>query len=142
MLPSKDYNEALKVIDALSRDPKILQQKNEILKRDKFGRSSERISPDQLALFLEGSRLPVHNEDGERANRHLALGRRHWLVFGSARGGDVVCRLDSLVISCKQAGVDPGAYLEDVINKVPSTKPSQMGSLAPWAWKVNTPRLA
>ncbi len=56
------------------------------------------------------------------------------LVFGSQRGGEVACRLYSLMLSCKQAGVDPEAYLEDLLMKVATTAASQIASLTPWAW--------
>jgi transposase len=40
-------------VDALERENKILREENAILKRGRFGRSSERLSPDQLNLFAE-----------------------------------------------------------------------------------------
>ncbi len=38
------------------------------------------------------------------------------------------------MLSCKQAGVDPEAYLEDLLMKVATTAASQIASLTPWAW--------
>jgi len=87
-----------------------------------------------LSTFLADPRIPIHNNDEERDLRHLAVGRKNWLVFASDRGGEVACRLYSLVLSCKQAGVDPGAYIEDVLGRLSTTKASDIASLTPWAW--------
>ena len=87
-----------------------------------------------LSTFLADPRIPIHNNDEERDLRHLAVGRKNWLVFASDRGGDVGCRLYSLVLSCKQAGVDPGAYIEDVLGRLSTTSASDIASLTPWAW--------
>ena len=81
-------------------------------------------------------RLPIHNNDSERDLRHVAVGRKNWLVFASPRGGEVACRLYSLVLSCKQCGADPEAYLEDALMKVATTPASEVASLTPWAWQA------
>lgn len=91
---------------------------------------------DAQSAFLADPRLPIHNNDTERDLRHLAVGRSNWMIFGSLRGGDVACRLYSLVLSCKQSGVDPQAYLEDVLGKLATTPMSEIASLTPWGWKA------
>ena len=91
---------------------------------------------DPLATFLGDPRIPIHNNDTERDLRHLAVGRKNWLVFGSPRGGQVACRLYSLMLSCKQAGVDPELYIEDLLAKVGTTPHSEIASLTPWGWKA------
>ena len=48
----------------------------------------------------------------------------------------MACRLYSLVLSCKQNGVDPEAYIEDVLMKVATTPASQIATLTPWGWKA------
>jgi transposase len=87
-----------------------------------------------LSAFLQDPRIPIHNNDEERDLRHLAVGRKNWLVFASNRGGAVACRLYSLVLSCKQAGVDPTLYIQDVLGRLSTTKASDIASLTPWAW--------
>ncbi len=89
---------------------------------------------ERLVVFLEDSRLPNHNNATELVIRHLAIGRKNWLLFASERGGEVACRLYSLVLSCRHNGVDPQAYIEDVLHKVSTTPASQIASLTPWAW--------
>ena len=80
--------------------------------------------------------MPIHNNDSERDLRHLAIVRKSWLVFGSQRGGEVACRPYSLILSCKQCGADPEAYLEDVLMKIATVLDSQIASLTPWAWQA------
>ena len=62
------------------------------------------------------------------------LGRNNWLAFASPRGGEVASRLYSLVLSCKHAGADPEAYIEDVLLRVSTTPAREIASLTPWAW--------
>jgi transposase len=87
-----------------------------------------------LSTFLDDARIPIHNNDEERDLRHLKLGKKNWQILGSERGGDVACRLYSLVLSCKQAGVDPQAYIEDVLGRLSTTKAADIAQLTPWAW--------
>ncbi len=89
---------------------------------------------DALGVFLDDPRLEIHNNDSERDLRHIVVGRKNYLVFGSARGGEVASRLYSLMLSCKHAGIDPEAYLEEVLVRVSTTPESQVASLTPWAW--------
>lgn len=91
---------------------------------------------EALAAFLADPRIPIHNNDTERDLRHLAVGRNNWMIFASPRGGKVACRLYSLVLSCKHSGVDPQAYLEDVLGRVATTPMSEIASLTPWGWKA------
>lgn len=91
---------------------------------------------EALSAFLSDPRIPIHNNDIERDLRHLAVGRNNWMIFASPRGGEVACRLYSLVLSCKQSGVNPQAYLEDVLGKMATTPMSEIASLTPWGWKA------
>ncbi len=125
-----------RVLEILFAQAAELQDSLSVLPKSQLGKALRYLERQRPALeaFLDDPRLPIHNNDAERDLRHLAVGRRNWLVFGSQRGGDVACRLYSLVLSCKHAGIDTEAYLLDVIGRAPTTKPSAMGELTPWAW--------
>lgn len=43
-------------------------------------------------------------------------------------------RIYSLMLSCKEAGVDPESYLEDVLGRVSTTSAKDIAELTPWAW--------
>lgn len=113
-----------------------ISQQRSTLPESKLGAAVKYVLRQQgpLSVFLTDPRIPIHNNDEERDLRHLALGRKNWLVFGSERGGHVACRLYSLVLSCKQAGVNPQAYIEDVLGRLSTTKASDIAQLTPWAW--------
>lgn len=113
-----------------------LVEKRSILPKSKLGKGLTYLANQREALrvFLDDPRVPVHNNDEERDLRHIVTGRKNWLVFASQRGGEVACRLYSLILSCIQCGANPEAYIEDVLMAVATTPMSQIASLTPWAW--------
>ena len=61
--------------------------------------------------------------------RLAVLGRKNWLFLGSAEGGGFRASvLYSLVASCKRLGVEPFAYLRDVLDRVSTIRPRASGS--------------
>jgi transposase len=93
-----------------------------------------------LEIFLGDPRIQIHNNDSERDLRHIAVGRKNWLVFGSPRGGEVASRLYSLALSCRRAGVSLGAYIEDMLTAISTTPETRIASLTPWAWAARQQR--
>jgi transposase len=89
---------------------------------------------EPLGVFLTDPRVPLTNNDSERDLRHVVIGRNNWLVFASPRGGEVACRLYSLVLSCRENGIDPQAYVEDVLTRISTTPASRIAQLTPWGW--------
>jgi hypothetical protein len=89
---------------------------------------------EPLAVFLRDPKVEIHNNDSERALRHVVTGRKNWLFFGSPRGGEVGSRLFSLLATCKALDVHPEHFLEDVIRRIDTTPASQIAKLTPWAW--------
>ena len=87
-----------------------------------------------LSLFLDVPELEIHNNDAERALRHVVVGKKNWLFFGSERGGRVGAAIFSLIAACKAIDVDPERYLEDVLVRVDTTPASEIHRLTPWAW--------
>jgi len=126
------------LVEAIHAEALRLEGLRATLPKSKLGKAVGYLRSQRAALaaFLEDPRLPIHNNDAERDLRHLAVGRKNWLVFGSQRGGEVACRLYSLVLSCKQCGADPEAYIEDVLMRVATTPALEIASLTPWAWQA------
>ena len=73
---------------------------------------------------LEAGFLEIDNGASERAMKPVALGRKNWLFAGSDEGGKTAATLMSLCTTCKDLGIDPFAYLRDVLDRV-STHPNQ-----------------
>jgi len=124
------------VVAAIYAEVERLERLRSTLPQSKLGKALGYLQSQRRPLsgFLDDPRLPIHNNDSERDLRHLAVGRKNWLIFGSQRGGEVACRLYSLMLSCKQCGANPEAYLEDVLMKVAATPASEIATLTPWAW--------
>ncbi|MFD2228520.1 transposase domain-containing protein, partial [Microvirga arabica] len=82
------------------------------------------------------SRLTV-----ERAIRPLALTRKNALFAGSDHGGEHWAIIASLVETCKLCGVDPQAYLADVLSRIVTGHlNTRIDDLLPWAY-ATTPDL-
>ena len=75
---------------------------------------------------------------GNSTLRAIALGRRNWKFVGSAKSGASAAIHDTLVGSCRHLGIDPFAYLRDVLPKMHAlgTKATdeQLTELLPDAW--------
>ena len=93
-----------------------------------------------LLAHLQDGRIPIHNNDTERDLRHVVTGRKNWLTFASARGGEVAGRLYSLVMSAKLARINVEEYLADVLKRVSTTPASRIGELTPWGWAAERKR--
>ncbi len=91
-----------------------------------------------LVLFLEDGRLELDTNTVERALRPIALGRKNSLFAGSDGGARHWAIVASLVATAKLNGVEPQAWLTDVLERMVSgrTKANQLGELLPWAWRA------
>jgi transposase len=91
-----------------------------------------------LVLFLEDGRVELDNNTVERAIRPIALGRKNALFAGSDGGARHWAIVASLVATAKLNGVEPLAWLTDVLERVVSgrTKAHELKQLLPWAWKA------
>ena len=92
-----------------------------------------------LNRFLEDGRLPLDNNISERMLRLAAVGRKNYMFFGSDAGGHRAAIIYSLVASCKLIGLDPFAYLRDVIAITCDPACDQFAELTPAAYKATHP---
>lgn len=91
-----------------------------------------------LVLFLDDGRLELDTNTVERTIRPIALGRRNTLFAGNDGGAHHWAIVASLVASAKLNGVEPQAWLTDVLERMVSgrTKAHELARLLPWAWKA------
>jgi transposase len=92
--------------------------------------------------FLDDGRICLSNNAAERALRGIALGRRAWLFAGSDRGGERAAAIYTLIATAKLNGVDPQAWLADVLRRIADYPAAQLHELLPWHWKRRETRAA
>jgi transposase len=90
-----------------------------------------------LTLFLDDGRLEPDTNTVERAMRPVALGRKNSLFAGADSGGRHWAIIATLVQTAKLNGVEPWAWLTDVLEHIVSgrTKSHELHTLLPWNWK-------
>jgi transposase len=88
-----------------------------------------------LTLFLTDPHLPIDNNASEAALRVAALGRKNFLFVGNDHAGENLAGLYSLIATCEVNGVNPVAYLADVLLRVQTHPASRIDELLPHRWK-------
>jgi transposase len=95
-----------------------------------------------LCRFLDDGRIELDNNPVERAIRPVALGRKNHLFAGSDGGGERWAMVSSLIATAKLNGIEPYAYLQDVLQRMVDGHPiNRLDDLLPWKWApklVNT----
>ena len=89
-----------------------------------------------LARYTEAGMLAIDNNVAEREMKRIAIGRKNWLFFGSEQGGKTAAILFSFTSTCQRLGVEPWAYLQDVLTRLPTTAPDQLANLLPDRWQA------
>jgi transposase len=87
-----------------------------------------------FTLFLDDGRVCLSNNAAERGLRGIALGRKSWLFCGSDRGGRRAAAMYSLIITAKMNGIDPQAWLADVLARIAAHPAHRLDELLPWNW--------
>jgi transposase len=91
---------------------------------------------DGLTRFLHDGRIELDTNPVERAIRPVALGRKNHLFAGSDEGGARWATLCSLIETAKMNGIEPYAYLHDVLQRMVDGHPiNRLNELLPWNWK-------
>jgi transposase len=97
-----------------------------------------------LVVFLDDGRVEMDTNVVERAIRPHTLTRKNALFAGSDGGARHWAIAMTLIQTAKLNGVDPMAWLTDVLERIVSgrTKAHELATLLPWNWKPdNAPLL-
>lgn len=86
-----------------------------------------------LARVIDDGRYPIDNNPIENAIRPIAIGRKNWLFAGSETAGKRAAAIMSLIATAKANGIEPHAWLTDVLTRLPTTKDRDIESLLPLA---------
>ena len=91
-----------------------------------------------LCLFLQDGRVAIDNNAAERALRPIGVGRRNWLFAGADTGAETLARAMTIIETAKMNGLDPQAYLADVLDRIHDHKINRLDELLPWNWSAIT----
>jgi transposase len=87
---------------------------------------------DALTRYCDDGQLEVDNNAAERELRAVALGRKNYLFAGSDTGGERAAASYSLIGSAKLNGLDPEAYLREVLRRIADHPIKRIAELLPW----------
>jgi hypothetical protein len=94
-----------------------------------------------LRVYLNDGRVEIDNNLVENAIRPTAIGKKNWLFVGEADAGERSAILYTIIESCRRRGIDPYAYLRQVLSRLPQMTNRQIPEVIPAAWsKVQVQR--
>ena len=88
----------------------------------------------QLSRYITNGRLELSNNAAERAMKPPVLGRKNYLFCGSDAGGKRAACMYTIIETCRMNGVDPQAYLADVLARIADHPIHKIDDLLPWRW--------
>jgi transposase len=94
---------------------------------------------EALCRYTTAGFLTIDNNVAEREMKRIAIGRKNWLFFGSPRGGKTAAILYTFTSTCRRLGVEPWAYLKDVLTRLPTTPQEQLPELLADRWQAAQP---
>jgi transposase len=81
-----------------------------------------------LTAHLRHSHTRLDTNSVENAIRPSKLGAKNWLFVGHPDAGDRAAVIYSLIVSAQRRGLDPHAYLKDVLTRLPAMKRGPVAS--------------
>ena len=88
----------------------------------------------RLSRYVLDGRYNIDNNGIENAIRPLALGRKNYLFAGNHDAAIRAAIVYSLFSSCKAAGIEARAWLEDILIRLPSHE-GDLADLLPGNWR-------
>lgn len=88
-----------------------------------------------LTLHIDDGAVAIDNNLIERQIKPWKLGAKNWLFVGSELAGQRAAVVMSLVQSAKLNGLDPWAYLRDVLARIHSHPSHRLDELLPHRWR-------
>jgi transposase len=94
-----------------------------------------------LTVFLNDGRVEIDNNLVENAIRPTAIGKKNWLFIGDAEAGQRSAIIYTVIESCRRRGLDPYAYLREVLTRLPNMTNRQIPEIVPAVWGKTQPPL-
>jgi len=89
-----------------------------------------------FTLFLDDPRVAIDNNAAERAIRPISIGRKNFLFAGADAGGEILADAMTVIETAKLAGLNPEAYIADILARIRDHDPAQLDDLLPWNWSA------
>jgi transposase len=90
---------------------------------------------EPLRGYLQDGRIEIDNNLTENAIRPTCVGKKNYLFIGHPDAGWRSATIYSLIVSCRRHGVDPWAYIKDMMEKLPAAKSHEVAQMVPARWK-------
>jgi transposase len=119
----------------MRQEGKKLSPKHPLVKAMNYGLTRW----EAFVRFLGDGRICMTNNAAERAVRGIAVGRRNWTFCGSDSGGHRAAVFYTLIETCRLNGVDPRAWLADVLARIADHPAHRIAELLPWNWQAARP---
>jgi transposase len=87
-----------------------------------------------LTVYLADGRVEIDNNLVENAIRPTAIGKKNWLFIGDAQAGQRSAIIYTVIESCRRRGLDPYAYLREVLTRLPNMTNWQIPEVTPETW--------
>lgn len=87
-----------------------------------------------LEVYLQDGRVEIDNNLVENAIRPTALGKKNWLFIGAAEAGQRSAVIYTVIESCRRRGLDPYAYLREILTRLPHMTTKQIPEVLPAVW--------
>ncbi len=94
---------------------------------------------EALTRYSQDGSIEIDNNAAERAMKGPVLGRKNWLFAGSHDGGERAAAMYSLLETAKLNGIDPEAYLRQVLQRISDLPINRIAELLPWNLAPATP---
>uniref|UniRef100_UPI0025BCBA11 IS66 family transposase n=1 Tax=Marivita sp. TaxID=2003365 RepID=UPI0025BCBA11 len=104
--------------------------KSDLAKAFRYGLARQ----EAFSLFLIDGRVAIDNNPAERALRPIGIGRKNWLFAGADTGAETLARAMTVIETAKLNGIDPLAYLADILDRIHDHKINRLDDLLPWNW--------
>jgi hypothetical protein len=89
---------------------------------------------EELQRFVQNGQLEIDTNLVENAIRPTAIGKKNWLFIGHPEAGDRSAIIYTILENCKREGINPEAYLRDVLGRLPEATNHQTRALTPANW--------